>query len=36
MEKTMDMQEALMLVLVTVPTWIVAVAAMVTLLFTGA
>jgi len=32
----MDMQEALMLVLVTVPTWIVAVAAMVTLLFTGA
>ena len=32
----MDMQEALMLVLVTVPTWLVAVAAAVTLLFTGA
>ena len=32
----MDFQDALMLVLFTVPTWIVAAAALVTLLFAGA
>jgi hypothetical protein len=36
MERTMDFQDAVMLVLFTVPTWVVAVAAFITLLFTGA
>lgn len=36
LEKTMDIQEALMLALMTVPTWIVAAAALITLLVTGA
>lgn len=32
----MDVQEALMLVVMTVPTWVVAAAAMITLLCSGA
>jgi hypothetical protein len=36
MERMMDLQDAVMLVLFTVPTWVVAVAAFITLLFTGA
>jgi hypothetical protein len=33
---SMDFQEAMMLVLMTVPTWVVAAAALATLLFAGA
>jgi len=36
MEKTMGIQEALTFVVMTIPTWIVAAAAMITLLVTGA
>ena len=32
----MDYQDALLLLLMTVPTWVVAAAAFITLLFTGA
>jgi hypothetical protein len=36
MEKKMDAQEAVTLILFTIPTWVVAAAALVTLAFTGA
>jgi hypothetical protein len=36
MEKTMDIQEAMMLLAMTMPSWVVAAAAIITLLFTGA